>query len=187
MRERDRVRAGEGKRDRGRHRIWSRLQALSCQHGAWHGARTLELWDHDLSWSQMPNQLSHPRAPGFLSLGWCLIWWKYRQWPCLLQFFLIFPLRADPFNWRVVQPSFFLKRPSPHSFFTIYIKPSKFTVKVFLPIFLIPLKILQKSRCCLPLTDMETKVQEGEMTCPRSHSELEVELELAVMFSAFLY
>lgn len=34
---------------------------------------------------------------------------------------------------------------------------------------------------------METEGQEGEMTCPRSHSELEAELELAVRFSDFLY
>ena len=32
-------------RMRGRHRIWSRLQALSCQHRARHGARTHRLWD----------------------------------------------------------------------------------------------------------------------------------------------
>ena len=49
-------------RERGRHRIWSRLQALSCQHRARHGARTHEPYDHDLSWSQMLNRLSHPGA-----------------------------------------------------------------------------------------------------------------------------
>ena len=38
-------------RERGRHRIWIRLQALSCQHRAWCGARTHELWDHDLRWN----------------------------------------------------------------------------------------------------------------------------------------
>ena len=50
-------------RGRGRHRIWSRLQALSRQHRAWHGAWTHELRDHDLSWSLMLNRLSHPGAP----------------------------------------------------------------------------------------------------------------------------
>ena len=50
-------------RERGRHRIWSRLQALSCQHRAPHRARTHKLQDHDLSWSWMPNQLSHPGTP----------------------------------------------------------------------------------------------------------------------------
>ena len=50
-------------RERGRHRIWNRLQALNCQHRALHGARTHELWDHDLSWSRTLNQLSHPGAP----------------------------------------------------------------------------------------------------------------------------
>ena len=50
-------------RERGRHRIWSRLQALSCQHRVWCGARTPEPWDHDLSWSRTLNRLSHPGAP----------------------------------------------------------------------------------------------------------------------------
>ena len=50
-------------RERGRHRIRSRLQALSCQHRARHGARTHEPWDHDLSRSQTLNRLSHPGAP----------------------------------------------------------------------------------------------------------------------------
>ena len=71
-------------RERGRHRIRSRLQALSCQHRAWHGARTHEPWDHDLSQSRMLNQLSHPGAPrqGILNrdmwpgshnvLEWCI-------------------------------------------------------------------------------------------------------------------
>ena len=50
-------------RERGRHRIWSRFQALSYQHRARYRARTHEPWDHDLSRSQMLNQLSHPNAP----------------------------------------------------------------------------------------------------------------------------
>ena len=62
-RERDRVWAGEGQREKGRHRIQSSLQVLSCQHRARHGARTHELWDHDLSWSWMLNLLSHLGAP----------------------------------------------------------------------------------------------------------------------------
>ena len=63
---RDRVWMGEGQRERerkrGRHRIQSRLQALSCQHRAWCRAQTHELWDHDLSWSWTLNRLSHPGA-----------------------------------------------------------------------------------------------------------------------------
>ena len=39
-------------------RIWSRLQALSCQYRAQCGARTHEPW-HDLSWSWTLNWLSH--------------------------------------------------------------------------------------------------------------------------------
>ena len=60
--ERDRVQAGEGQRENGRHRIWNRLQALSCQHRAQGGAWIHEPRDHDLSWSQMLNWLSHPGA-----------------------------------------------------------------------------------------------------------------------------
>ena len=70
-RERERERETECEwergRERGRHRIWSRLQALSCQHRAWCGARTPKLWDHDLSQGQMLNRLSHPGAPKRLS------------------------------------------------------------------------------------------------------------------------
>ena len=50
-------------RERGRHRIWSRLQAPSCQHRDRHGARTHRPWDHDLSRSRTLNRLSHPGAP----------------------------------------------------------------------------------------------------------------------------
>ena len=48
--------------ERGRHRIWSRIQALSCQHRAQLGPQTPKLLDHDLSWSQTLNGLSH-QAP----------------------------------------------------------------------------------------------------------------------------
>ena len=44
-------------------RIWSRLQALSCQYRAQRGAWTHELQEHDLSSSQALNWLSHPGAP----------------------------------------------------------------------------------------------------------------------------
>ena len=50
-------------RERGRHRIPSRLQAPSCQHRARREARTHKLWDHDLSGTQTINRLSHPGAP----------------------------------------------------------------------------------------------------------------------------
>ena len=58
-RERDRTWVGEGQRERWRHRIWSRSQALSCQHRAQCGARTYKLRDYDLNWSQTLNRLSH--------------------------------------------------------------------------------------------------------------------------------
>ena len=47
-------------RERGRQRIWNRLQALSYQHRAWRRAQTHKLWYHGLSRSQMLNQLRHP-------------------------------------------------------------------------------------------------------------------------------
>ena len=56
-------RVSRGGAERGRHRIQSRLQGPSCQYRAWCGARTHRVWDHDLSQSQMPNQLSHPGSP----------------------------------------------------------------------------------------------------------------------------
>ena len=64
-----------GGAERGRHRIWSRLHALSCQHRAHRGALTHKSWDHDLSWSWTLNPLSHPGAlapllPLFF-LRWC--------------------------------------------------------------------------------------------------------------------
>ena len=53
-------------RERGRHRIWNRLQALSGQHRARRGARTHRPWDHDLSRSWLLNRLSHPGTPMFI-------------------------------------------------------------------------------------------------------------------------
>ena len=50
-------------RKRGRHRIQSGLQALSCQHRSRRGARIHRPWDHDLSQSRTLNRLSHPGAP----------------------------------------------------------------------------------------------------------------------------
>ena len=62
QRERQNMSRGGAERG-GRHRIWSGLQALSCQHRAWHRAQTHRVWDHDLSWSRTLNRLSHPGAP----------------------------------------------------------------------------------------------------------------------------
>ena len=53
-------------RERGRHGIGSKLQALSCQHRARCGARTHEPQDQDLSQSQLLNRLSHPGAPIYI-------------------------------------------------------------------------------------------------------------------------
>ena len=63
-RERERERAREqGGAEREGDRTWSRLQAPSCQHRAPCWAWTHERWDHDLSWSQTLNPLSHTGAP----------------------------------------------------------------------------------------------------------------------------
>ena len=50
-------------RERGRYRIQSSLQALSCQHRAQCRVGTHEPGDHDLNWSQTLNRLSCPGAP----------------------------------------------------------------------------------------------------------------------------
>ena len=54
-------------RETGRHRIRSRLQALSCQDRVQCRAWTHEPRDHDLSWSRTLNCLSHPGAPCMIS------------------------------------------------------------------------------------------------------------------------
>ena len=58
---------GKG-RERGRHRIQSRLQAMSCQHRAQRGARTHRPRDRDLSRSRMLHRLSHPGVPNLATL-----------------------------------------------------------------------------------------------------------------------
>ena len=50
-------------RERGRHRIWSRFQAVSCQHRTQHGAGTHQPWEHNLSWSWTLNLLRHSGTP----------------------------------------------------------------------------------------------------------------------------
>ena len=57
-------------RERGRHRIRSRLQVLSCQHRPPPRARTHKPQDHDLSRSRMRNRLSHPGAPRIVHIDW---------------------------------------------------------------------------------------------------------------------
>ena len=54
-RERQSVSRGGTERERGRHRIQSRLQAPSCPHRAGRGAQTRGPRDRDLSWSLMLN------------------------------------------------------------------------------------------------------------------------------------
>lgn len=63
LRDRERQHEWRRGRERGRHRTWSRLQALRCQHRARCGAGTHRPWNHDLSRSQTLNWLSPPDAP----------------------------------------------------------------------------------------------------------------------------
>ena len=62
LRQREREHEWGRVRERGRHRIRSRLQGPSCQHRARRRAWTHGPWDHDLSRSQPLNWLSHPGA-----------------------------------------------------------------------------------------------------------------------------
>ena len=50
-------------RERGRPRIWTRLQALICQHRAQLGTQTHQPWDLDLSQSRKLNRPSYLSAP----------------------------------------------------------------------------------------------------------------------------
>ena len=84
-------------RERGRHRIRSRLQVLSCQHRAQHRAWTHQPWDHDLSWSWTLNQLSHSGTPVDLFEepapygvpewhSWLSVWFWFRSWSVVREF-----------------------------------------------------------------------------------------------------
>ena len=85
-RERANMSGGGAERDRDRDRVWSRLQAPSCQHRARRGAWTQELREHNLSWRQTLNQLSHPGVP-MLSFFKCGKEWKGLESPGV---FLVF-------------------------------------------------------------------------------------------------
>ena len=72
-------------RERGRHRVRSRLHAPSCQHRARRGARTAAPGDHDLSQSRTLNRLSHPGAPHLsyfkkyfwtITMHWAVLYFK---------------------------------------------------------------------------------------------------------------
>ena len=78
-------------RERGRHRIPGRLQALSYQHRARSEARTHEPWDHDLSWSWTLNRLSHPGPPKL-----CHFYLTLSLYIINYQFLLILPPNISP-------------------------------------------------------------------------------------------
>ena len=101
---RERECMSRGGAERGRHRIWSRIQAQRCQHRAWHGVWTHQMWDHDLSRRQTFNRLSQPGSPPVLKFydykippsSWIPILIEMsdqvssicpQQWHCWLSFF----------------------------------------------------------------------------------------------------
>ena len=61
--ERERQSVSGGGAERGKHRIQSKLQALSCHHRPWCRAWTHKPQGHDLRRSQTLKWLSHPGAP----------------------------------------------------------------------------------------------------------------------------
>ena len=63
FRERQSTSKGQAEGERGKDRLQSRLQALSCQHRAWCGAQTHKMQGHGLSRSRTPNLLSRSGAP----------------------------------------------------------------------------------------------------------------------------
>ena len=63
-----------GGSERGRHRNWNKLQALSDQHRAQRGAWTHGQRDHDLSRSRPLNRLSHPGTPSLSIFIGTLVW-----------------------------------------------------------------------------------------------------------------
>ena len=94
---RERERETECEQARGRER-WkqnrSRLQALSCQHRAWCGARTHKRWDHDLRWSRTLNWLSHPGAPVLFPFLMCLLEnLKLYTWLMLHVYYIIYCIK----------------------------------------------------------------------------------------------
>ena len=73
-RERERKREQGRGREEGRHRIWSRLQALSCQHSPKWGTRTHEQRGHDLSqsWRLTDWATQAPLDQSFKKSHWSL-------------------------------------------------------------------------------------------------------------------
>ena len=70
-------------RERGRHRIWSRIQALSGQRRAQHGAQTHEPWGHDPSQSPTLNRLSHSSPPSLYTFNSLRLKWNQHPPLCL--------------------------------------------------------------------------------------------------------
>ena len=61
-------------RERGRHRIWSRPQAPSCQHRAQGGAWTHKPWDHDGAEVWRFTNWATQALLEFLFLTYCIQW-----------------------------------------------------------------------------------------------------------------
>ena len=100
-RERGRVWVGEGQRERGRHRIWSRLQALGCQHRP-------ELMDHKIvTWAEVScptNWATQAPLRMFEFLGdshflhyWHFLWHTYMALSRGARFIFIYPYYTSHF------------------------------------------------------------------------------------------
>ena len=120
----ERERAQGKGRERGRHRIQSRLQALSCQHRAQCRAQTHELKDHDRSPSQMLNWMSHP---GARKVRFLLVFlyspWHIRVWALKI---LLCPWSNTSHNQKHILSIFCLKlivRNKPVSFWGLMSSP----------------------------------------------------------------
>ena len=63
-REREREQGGEGQREK--------VKQIPCRAGSWMRGSIPGTWNHELSWRQMLNQMSHPGAPvsDILKLKW---------------------------------------------------------------------------------------------------------------------
>ena len=70
-----------GKGQKERKRILSRLYT---QHGAYHGAQSHELWDHDLSWNQESDAylIEPPMCPNDLVLKKCKVSYDFSIVDC---------------------------------------------------------------------------------------------------------
>ena len=148
-------------RERGRHGIRSRLQALSCQHRAQCGAQAHKPWDHDLSQSWTLNRLSHPRTPKYLlkaNIG-APVWlnWLSFQLLILAQVMISQFMGLSPVSGSVLRAQ--------------SLEPASDSVSPFLSL---PLT----SSCCVYLSKINKNIKKRERGAPGWLSQLSCQLRL---------